>query len=146
MSSRRSFGLRRIGLGSKSCGKPGEHDVESAFEFGGAVVARQHGGQTAQKGELADRQPVQAQPQQVVSLIGVFDDFLEFVKYVAVQEAEQGPVDVQCVRSGEASAGERRETSSSGRSVPRGRSASGVASGRVTSNGTTCGWARASAR
>ena len=36
--------------------------------------------------------------------------------------------------------------SSRGRRVPRGRSPSGVASGRVTISGTTCGWASASAR
>ena len=36
--------------------------------------------------------------------------------------------------------------SSSGRKVPSGRSPSGVASGRVTISGTTCGWASASAR
>ena len=34
---------------------------------------------------------------------------------------------------------------SSCRNVPNGRSASGVASGRVTKSGTTCGWARARA-
>ena len=36
--------------------------------------------------------------------------------------------------------------SSRGRKVPRGRSPSGVASGRVTISGTTCGWASARAR
>ena len=82
-------------------GEPGEEDVEAAFEFGGAVVAGQGGGQAAEQGEFADRQPVQAEPEQVVGLVGVLDEFLELVQDVAVQEAEQGPVDVQGAGSAE---------------------------------------------
>jgi hypothetical protein len=43
--------LRR--LGGQGGGEPGEQDVESAFEFGGAVVGGQDGGEAAQQGELA---------------------------------------------------------------------------------------------
>ena len=127
-------------------GEPGEQDVETAFEFGGAVVAGQGRGQAAEQGEFADRQPVQAEPEQVVGLVGVLDEFLEFVQDVAVQEPEQGPVDVQGVGSAEPGPGEQGQDVLGGRRVPAGRSPSGVASGRVTISGTTCGWASASAR
>ncbi len=82
-------------------GQPGEQDVEAAFELGGAVVGGQDGGEAAEQGEFADRQPVQAEPQQVVGLVGVVDEFLELVQDVAVQEPEQGSVDVQRVGSAE---------------------------------------------
>jgi hypothetical protein len=45
---------------SKGGDKSVKQDVEAALEFCGAVVARQHGGETAQEGELADGQPVEA--------------------------------------------------------------------------------------
>jgi len=51
---------RRTSRKSKGGDKSGKQDVEAAFEFCGAVVARQHGGETAQEGELADGQPVEA--------------------------------------------------------------------------------------
>jgi hypothetical protein len=54
-------------------------------------------GEAAQEGEFADRQPVQAQPQQVVGLVRVLDEFLQLVEHVTVEEAEQGPVNVQRV-------------------------------------------------
>jgi hypothetical protein len=38
-----------------------QQDVDSAFEFGGAVVAGEDGGAAAQQGDLAGRQPVQAE-------------------------------------------------------------------------------------
>jgi hypothetical protein len=60
-----------------------------AFEFGGAVVAGQGRGQAAEQREFADRQPVQAQQEQVVGLVEVLDEFLELVRDMAVQEAEQ---------------------------------------------------------
>ena len=101
-SARRS--ARRAGvsgrLGGQGGGQPGEQDVEAAFEFGGAVVAGQDGGQAAEQGEVADRQPVQAEPEQGVGFVGADGEFLELVEDVAVQEAEQGPVDVQGVGSG----------------------------------------------
>ena len=59
-----------------SGGGAGKEDVEAAFEFGGAVVGGQGGGEAAEQGEFADRQPVQAQPQQVVGLVWVVDEFL----------------------------------------------------------------------
>src|SRR6202050_2666771 len=96
-------------LGRECADQSGEQDVESAFEFGGAVVGGQGGGEAAQQGEVADRQPVQAEPEQVVGLVGFLDEFLEFVEDVAVQEAEQGAVDVQGVGSGEPGAGEEGE-------------------------------------
>jgi hypothetical protein len=127
-------------------GEPGEQDVQAAFEFGGAVVAGQDGGEAAEQGEVGDRQPVQAEPQQVVGLVGVDGEFLEFVQDVAVQEPEQGPVDVQGAGSAEPGPGEQ------GQDVLQGAQGAGrtqperVASGRVTISGTTCGWASASAR
>jgi hypothetical protein len=88
-------------------GQPGQQDVEAAFEFGGAVVGRQDRSQAAEQGKLADRQAVQAQPQQVVGLVRVVDEFLQFVEDVAVQEPEQRPVDVQGVGPAEPGAGEQ---------------------------------------
>src|SRR3984885_1989258 len=102
-------GLARRGLAwrCEGGGQPGEQDVEAAFEFGGAVVAGQDGGQAAEQGEVADGQPVQAEPQQVVGLVGVDGEFLELVQDVAVQEPEQGPVDVQGVGAAEPGPGEQ---------------------------------------
>jgi hypothetical protein len=37
---------------------------------------------------------VHAQPQQIIRLVRVLYEFLQLVEYVAVQEAEEGPVDV----------------------------------------------------
>src|SRR6202030_3080072 len=82
-------------------------DVQAAFEFGGAVVSGQDGGQAAEQGEFADREPVQAEPEQVVGLVGADGEFLELVQDVAVQEAEQGPVDVQGVGLAEPGPGEQ---------------------------------------
>jgi hypothetical protein len=57
------------------CGdESGEQNVEAAFELGGAVVAGQYGGEATQQREFADRQAVQAQPQQVVGLDGSSTD------------------------------------------------------------------------
>jgi len=66
-------------------------------------------GEAAEQREIADRQPIQAQPQQVVGLVRVLYEFLQLVEHVTVQEAEEGPVDVQRVESAEPSAGEQRE-------------------------------------
>jgi hypothetical protein len=44
-----------VGPGVQGGGEPGEEDVEAAFEFGGAVVGGQDGGQAAEQGEFADR-------------------------------------------------------------------------------------------
>jgi hypothetical protein len=66
-------------------------------------------GEAAQEREFADRKPVQAQPQQVVGLVRVLDDLLQLVEYVAVEEAEQGPVDVQRVGTAEPGPGEQLE-------------------------------------
>ena len=96
-------GLRR--LRGQCGGQAGQEDVEAALEFGGAVVGGQDGGEAAQQREFADRQPVQAQPQQVVGLVRVLDEFLQLVEDVAVQESEQGPVDVQGVGPAEPGAG-----------------------------------------
>ena len=137
--------LRRC-AGGQRVGEAGEEDVEAALEFGGAVVGGQGGGEAAQQGEFADRQPVQAQPQQVVGLVRVLDEFLQLVEDVAVQESEQGPVDVQRVGPAEAGAGEQGQDVLERAQRAGGRSPSGVASGRVTSSGTTFGWASASAR
>ena len=93
--------------GGQRVGQAGEEDVEAALELGGAVVGGQGGGEAAQQGKFADRQPVQAQPQQVVGLVRVLDEFLQLVQDVAVQESEQGPVDVQGVGSAEPGACEQ---------------------------------------
>ena len=90
-------------------GQAGEEDVEAAFEFGGSVVGGQDGGESAQQRELGDREPVQAEPEQVVGLVGIAGQFLQLVQDVAMQEAEQGPVEVQGVGSAEAGPGEQRE-------------------------------------
>ncbi len=81
-------GARPVWRGQRG-GQSGQEDVEAAFEFGGAVVGGQDGGEAAEQGEFADRQPVQAQPQQVVGLVRVVDEFLQLVEHMAVQEAEQ---------------------------------------------------------
>ena len=96
-------------FGGECGGESFEEDVEAAFEFGSAVVGREDRGEAAQQGELGDGQPVQAQPQQVVGLVGVLDEFLELVQEVAVQETEQGPVDVQRIGSAEPGPGEQRQ-------------------------------------
>ena len=41
-----------------------------------AAAAGYRSGEAAQQGEFADRQPAQAQPQQVVGLVRVLDEFL----------------------------------------------------------------------
>ena len=148
VSSARRSACRRAGSARRGQGggQSGEQDVEAAFEFGGAVVAGQDGGQAAEQGEVSDRQPVQAEPEQGIGFVGADGEFLELVEDVTVQEAEQGPVDVQGVGSANPARVSRVRMSSRGRRVPRGRSASGVASGRVTISGTTWGWASASAR
>src|ERR1700678_2295229 len=87
----------RCARGRQGGAQPGEQDVQAAFEFGSAVVAAQDRGQVAEQGELADREPVQAQPEQVIGLVGVLDELLQLIQDVAVQEAEQCPVDVQGV-------------------------------------------------
>ena len=123
---RGSVGARAsIARGRQCGGQAGQQDVEASLEFGGAVVGGQDGGEASEQRELADRQPVQAQAQQVVGLVGVLDEFLQFVEDVAVQEAEQGTVDVQGVRPAEACAGQQRQDVSSGRRVPWGRSRAG---------------------
>jgi hypothetical protein len=52
---------------------------------------------------------VQAQPQQVVGLVRVVDEFLQLVEDMAVQEPEQRPVNVQGVGATEPGAGEQGE-------------------------------------
>ena len=122
--------------GGQCGGQARQQDVEATFEFGGAVVAGQDGGQAAEQREFADRQPVQAEPQQIIGLVGVLDEFLELVQDVAVQEPEQGPVDVQGTGSAEPGSGEQ------GQDVLQGAQGAG----RAPISGTTCGWASASAR
>jgi hypothetical protein len=86
-----------------------EEDVEAAFKFGGSVVAGEVGGELAEKRKFADRQAVQAEAEQVVGLIGVLDKFLQLVEDVAVEESEEGSVDVQGVSSAESGAGQEGE-------------------------------------
>ena len=129
MRPRRHAGYS-LRLGGQCGGQPGQEDVEAAFEFGGAVVGGQDGGEAAQQREFADRQPVQAQPQQVVGLVRFLDEFLQLVEDVAVQEAEQGPVDVQGVGPAEPGAGSAAPGRlRAGAGCPAGGAPSGVASG-----------------
>ena len=74
--------------GDQGSGQSGEKDAQAAFDFGGAVVGGQDGGEASQLGEFADRQVVKAEPQHVVGFVGILDEFLELVEHVAVQEPE----------------------------------------------------------
>ncbi len=58
----RRGGSGRLEVGGQCGGQAGEEDVEAAFEFGGAVVGGQVGGEAAQQGEFGEGQPVQAEP------------------------------------------------------------------------------------
>lgn len=139
-NSTSSFALRRSGTQAL------QDDVEAFVELPFAVVCGELTGQRAQPREFAGRQPVEAQPQQVVSLVRVVHALLQLVEHVSVEETDVEPVGVQRAASVESGFDEQVQQASSGRNVPSGRMASGVASGRVTISGTTCGWARASAR
>src|SRR5271166_5495826 len=90
-----------VGVG-QGCHQAGEQDIEAAVECGGAVVGGQCRCQRTHQGELGDRQPVQAEAQHIVGFLGTLDDLLQLVEDVAVQEAEQHPVDVQRVLAAEA--------------------------------------------
>jgi phenylacetaldehyde dehydrogenase len=64
--SRGAAGARLCCSGRGQCGgQAGEEGIEAALKFSGAIVGGQDRGEAAQQGEFADRQPVQAQPQQV---------------------------------------------------------------------------------
>ena len=89
--------------------QPGNQDVESVVEFGGAVIGSQSAGETAHPGKVARWQPVQAEPEQVVGLVGVDYQFLEFVEDVTVEEAEVGAIDAQGVGGCETDADEQLE-------------------------------------
>src|ERR1700728_5071165 len=75
-------------------GEAGEQDVEAAFEFGGAVVGGQDGGQAAEEGEVGDGEAVQAEAEQVVGLVGADGEFLELVEDVAGREGQKGAGEV----------------------------------------------------
>ena len=93
--------------------------------FGGAVVGGQDGGQAAEQGEVVGRQPVQAEPEQGVGLVGADGEFLELVQDVAMQEPEHGPVDVQGVGPAEPGPGEQGQDGL-GDAVEQGRLVRGV--------------------
>jgi hypothetical protein len=85
---------------------------------------------------------VQAEPEQVVGLVGVVgvvDEVLYLVEDVSVQESEEQPVGVQCVGGAEPGADEQFEEVFQGRKVAGGRRPRGLLSGRVTSSGTALG-------
>ena len=52
---------------------------------------------------------MQAEPEQVVGLVGVLDEVLELVQDVPVQESEEQPVGMQCVGEAEPGADEQFE-------------------------------------
>jgi hypothetical protein len=137
--------LRRVGVGVVRVGDAyaGEQDVWAAFEFGFPVVVGQVVGQAAQQGDLLEGQAVQAEAEQVVGLLGVVDQFLELVEDVALQESDEGSVDVQRADGAESGAGQQLQDVFQGAQGAQGLRARGVARGRVTSRGTTWGWARA---
>jgi hypothetical protein len=64
-------------LGSQCRCEPGQEDVGSAFEFGGAVVAGEDGGEAAAAAGSRRSAAVQAEAEQVVGLVGVAGEFLE---------------------------------------------------------------------
>ena len=64
---------------------------------------------------------MQAEPEQVVGLVGVVDDFLWLVEDVSVQESEEQPVGVQCAGGAEPGADEQFEEVFQGRKVAGGR-------------------------
>ena len=84
---------------------------EDAYRLGSYRLRRRRTGrgEAAQQRELGDREPVQAEPQQAVGLVGIAGQFLQLVQDLAMQEAEQGPVEMQGVGSAEAGPGEQRE-------------------------------------
>ena len=64
-------------------------------DFGCCISFKVAGGrQRTQLGEFGDGEPVQTEPEHVVGFLGSLDDLLQLVEDVAVQEAEQQPVDV----------------------------------------------------
>jgi hypothetical protein len=82
----RSRWARVVPARKRQCGgQAGQEDAKAPFEFGGAVVGGQDGGEAAQQRQFSDWQPVQAQAQQVVGLVRAVDEFLQFVEDVAVQ-------------------------------------------------------------
>src|SRR5580704_12987664 len=56
--------------------KGGDHQFDALVEVGGSVVAGEFGGYGAYPGEVAAGEAVQAEPEQVVGLVGVVDEFL----------------------------------------------------------------------
>jgi hypothetical protein len=52
----------------------GDHQCDALLEVGGSVVAGELGGHGAYPGEFAAGEAVQAEPEQVVGLVGVVDD------------------------------------------------------------------------
>jgi len=52
---------------------------------------------------------VQTQPEDIVGFLGSLDNLLQLIEDVAVQVAEQHPVDVQGMLAGEAGRCEQRE-------------------------------------
>ena len=109
------------------------------LEVGGSVVAGEFGGQGAYPGEFAAGEAVQAEPEQVLGLVGVVDEVLELVEDVSVQESDEQPVGVQCVGGAEPARMSSSRTFSRGRTVAGGRCPRALASGRVTSSGTALG-------
>ena len=97
-------------------------------------------------GELGDRQPVQAQAQHIVGLLGSLDHLLQLGEDVAVQVTEEHPVDVQSICAAEADGSEEGEDVLQWPQHPRRPLANGVASGRVTSSATTFGCVSANRR
>ena len=64
------------------------------------AIISELGSQGTQPRELLRRKAVQAKTQQGLILIGVHDEFLEFVEDVPVEKSVVGAVDVQGIGSG----------------------------------------------
>jgi hypothetical protein len=88
--------------------KAGDHHFDALLEVGGSVVAGEFGGHGAYPGEFAAGEAVQAEPEQVVGLVGVVDKVLQLVEDVPVQESEEQPVGamIPCPATREALGGE----------------------------------------
>jgi hypothetical protein len=74
--------------------KAGEEDVESLVELGCSVVVGELGGEAAEEGKLPRGQVEEAQPEQVVALLGVDRQSLSFGEDESVKEADVEVLDV----------------------------------------------------
>ncbi len=99
-----------------------------------------------QPGELARRQAMQAEPQQVVGLRRAWTRSCSSVSTCPDRNPTNSREACNAPGGAKLAPTSSSSRSSSGRSLSSGRMPSGVASGRMTSSGTTCGCATATPR